>query len=305
MILKKLFLFFLCLYFLSSCTFDLDQIGQRYETVEDESILLLHINGVITNELSEEFMSHIRDYVGDEKIKGVLVRINSPGGSVGASQEINSSIREIREFYKKPVFVSGGDIVASGGVYSIVSADKIYTNPGTLFGSIGVLMEFQDISELVNWAKMEVYHLKAGEFKDSGSPYRKMTLRERELFDHILEIAMSQFKNTIIEGRKLDPKVVESFSDGRVFSGAEAVEFGLADSIGSFNQVVREIGKKTGLGSDPILFEPGLKSVFEEFFESFGVNKSALVEKLFPFLNKLELLSGQPLYILPSYLSAQ
>ena len=85
--------------------------------------------------------------------------------------------------------------MASGGVYSIVSADKIYTNPGTLFGSIGVLMEFQDISELVNWAKMEVYHLKAGEFKDSGSPYRKMTLRERELFDHILEIAMNQFKN--------------------------------------------------------------------------------------------------------------
>ena len=98
--------------------------------------------------------------------------------------------------------------------------------------------------------------------------------------------------------------MVESFSDGRVFSGAEAVEFGLVDSLGSFNHVVREIGKKTGLGSDPILFEPGLKTVFEEFFESFGV-KSPLVEKLFPFLDKLELLSGQPLYILPSYLSPQ
>ena len=134
-------LFFVLCFFLTGCL-DLDQLQQQKKFVKDNSILLLNISGIITSELSESFMEHIREHAGKEKIKGVLVRVNSPGGTVGASQEIHSAIREVREFYKKPVFVSGGDLVASGAVYSIMSADKIFANRGTLFGSIGVLMEF-------------------------------------------------------------------------------------------------------------------------------------------------------------------
>ncbi len=301
--LKPRALFFIFCLSLAGC-FDLDQIHQKQRPVEDNSILLLTVTGIITSELSEIFMEHVREYAGKEKIKGVLVRINSPGGSVGASQEIHSTIEEIRGFYKKPVFVSGGDLVASGAVYSIVSADKIFINKGTLFGSIGVLMEFADYSELIRWAKMDIYHLKAGEFKDSGSAYRKMTLRERELFENLMDNALGQFKEAIIASRKLDPKVVEGFADGRVFSGEEALEFGLVDSIGSFNQAVRAIGEKTGLGFNPKLFDPGAKTPYERFFENFFF-KSFSFQKLFSWFRQFESLSGQPLYILPSYISPQ
>ena len=303
MIIKNCLLYFMFCVFLTAC-FNFDQIQQKKKSIKDNSILLLNIKGAITSELSEDFMKYVREYSGKEKIKGVLIRINSPGGTVGASQEINSAIREVKEFYKKPVFVSGGDLVASGAVYSIMSADKIFINEGTLFGSIGVLMEFHNYSELIRWAKMDVYQLKAGEFKDSGSPYRKMTLRERELFESLMENALDQFKDAIINGRKLDPKAVESFSDGRIFSGAQAFEFGLVDSLGSFNQAVRSIGEKTGLGSDPFLFDPGARTPYERFFENLFV-KPFLFEKLFSLFNKFEKLSGQPLYILPSYISPQ
>ncbi len=303
MFIKKVAICCILGFSLTACI-DLSQMQQRKKFVKEKSILLLNIRGIINSELSEELMSHVRDYADKETIKGVLVRINSPGGSVGASQEINALIRDVREFYKKPVFVSGGDLVASGAVYSIVSADKIFINEGTLFGSIGVLMEFHNYSELIRWAKIDVYTLKAGEFKDSGSPYREMTLRERELFENLMENAMDQFKKAIVDGRNLNPKAVEAFSDGRVFSGKTAFELGLVDSIGSFNQAVRAIGEETGLGSTPHLFDPGAKSPYERFFESFS-GKSFLFEKLFSLFNKFEKLSGKPLYILPSYIAPQ
>lgn len=304
MILKNTAICFILCFVLTSC-FNFKQIQQQKRPVKDQSILLLHINGIITSDLSKDFMRYVRDYTGKEKVKGVLVRINSPGGTVGASQEINSAIQEVREFYKKPVFVSGGDLVASGAVYSVLSADKIFANEGTLYGSIGVLMAFHNYSELIRWAKMDVYHLKAGEFKDSGSPYRKMTLRERELFENLLENALEQFKSAIIKNRKIDSKVVESFADGRIFSGEEALELGLVDSLGSFNQALRAIGEKTGLGSNPKLFDPGFRTPYERFFESLSTVNIFSLEKIFVPLRSFNKLSGQPLYILPSYISPQ
>ena len=299
---SKGFLYFIFLFCLTACI-DLSDIQNQEKIIKKNAILLLHIKGLITSELSEEFMKNIRKYANKDKIKGVLIRINSPGGTVGASQEIYETIKEVKNFYKKPVFISGGDLVASGAVYSIMSADKIFTNKGTLFGSIGVLMEFYNYSELIRWAKTEVYHLKAGEFKDSGSPYRKMTLRERELFENLMENTLDQFKSAIIEGRKLNPRDVERFADGRIFSGEEAQNYQLIDKIGSFNEALQALGELTGLGTNPHLFDPGAKSPYEKFFESFS-GKSFLVEKFFSKISIMEQLSGQPLYLLPSYLSS-
>ena len=162
---------------------DLDQM-QKDKTVKKSSILLLQVKGPITSEVSQNFAENIRKYLPEDKIKGVLIRVDSPGGGVAASQEINSAISEAVDRHKKPVYVSGGEVVASGGVYSIMSADKIFVNAGTLFGSIGVVATFQNLSELARWAKVEVYKLKAGEFKDIGNPFRKMTFRERELLEN-------------------------------------------------------------------------------------------------------------------------
>ncbi|MDE0091886.1 MAG: signal peptide peptidase SppA, partial [Oligoflexia bacterium] len=274
--LKKLVFYSILCSSLTACL-DLNQIQQKERAVKENAILLLRIEGLITSELSEKFMEDVRKYAGKDKIKGVLIRVNSPGGTVGASQEVNSTILEIKTLYKKPVYVSGGDLVASGAVYSIVSADKIFVSHGTLFGSIGVLMQFSNMSELIRWAKMDIYNLKAGEFKDSGSPYRQMTLRERELFEELMDDTLDQFKSSIAEGRSMEPKEVEEFADGRIFSGASALEFGLVDNLGTFNQAIREIGEKTGLGSDPHLFDPRAKTPYERFFENFSARSSSFL----------------------------
>ena len=285
-----------CLIFSSCMNYYPDQ---KDKSIDKSSILLLKIQGEITSETSESFAKNIRKYASQEKIKGVLVRVDSPGGTVAASQEINSAIAEVKDLYKKKIYVSGGDIVASGGVYSILSADKIFVNKGTLFGSIGVVMAFQNLGELARWAKMEFYNIKSGEFKDSGHPFRAMTLRERELFENLLETVHEQFKKAVIDGRKLDPKQVELFADGRIFSGEEGVDYGLADTVGTFNDAIREIGESTGLGSDPHLFDPDLKSPYEKFFDSFSANSSSALSVILKKFDRVKALSAKPLYLLP------
>ena len=300
MLKKLIFCFILC--FSAVACLDLNDLQKQEKTIKQQSVLLLKIEGLITGEISSAFMEDVRKYAGKDRIKGVLIRVNSPGGTVGASQEINSTVLEIQKFYKKPVYVSGGDLVASGAVYSIISADKIFVSPGTLFGSIGVLMQFHNVEELIRWAKVDIYNLKAGEFKDSGSPYRAMTLRERELFEQLMDDTLEQFKLSIAKGRKMESKEVEEFADGRIFSGADALEYGLVDSLGTFNQAIRAIGEKTGLSSNPHLFDPRAKTPYEKFFDAFSA-KGFSVSRLFSLLNQVEKLSGQALYILPSYMA--
>ncbi len=291
----------LVIFFLTAC-FNLYGTKKKVKT---NSILFLEIKGIITSATSEKFMEYVREYVSKESIKGVLIRVNSPGGTVGASQEINTTIKEIKDYYKKPVIVSGGDVVASGGVYSIMSADQILISPGTLFGSIGVLMQFQNLSELARWAKIEVYALKSGEFKDGGNPFREMTLRERELFENTLDTVLDQFKDAIIKGRNLDEKMVDRVADGRVMTGEEALELGLVDKIGSFNEAVKVIGKLSGLGSEPVLFSPSTESPFSKYFGSSSSNTQSFLQKAISKFFTLSSISGQPLYILPSYLAPQ
>ncbi|MCY4513191.1 MAG: signal peptide peptidase SppA [Bdellovibrionales bacterium] len=271
--------------------------------VKKDSILSLEVQGIITSSVSQEFMEQIRRYMKNPMIKGLLVRIDSPGGTVGASQEINEAIKEVRDLYKKPVVVSAGDIMASGGIYSAVSADQIIVNKGSLLGSIGALMVFKNVSELIRWAKMDIYSIKAGEFKDSGSPFREMTLREREIFENLMEDVLEQFKSAIVEGRGLDPKVVEAFTDGRVFTGEYAVQIGLADKTGFFNEAIKVIGELTGLGSAPELFSP---SKDKGLFKYLGdLDSKAVIPSSFERFLSFYRLSGKPLYIMPSYLSVR
>ena len=296
----KFFHWVLSLVFLTGC-FQSYQSGQgKILKIKTDSVLCLSIKGVITGETAEDFMKKVRDYAGNVKIKGLLIRLDSPGGTVGASQEINSTIKNVRTFYKKPVVVSAGDLMASGGVLSVMSADQIFVNPGTLFGSIGVIREFINLEELARFAKVDVFHLKSGEFKDSGSPYRKMTLRERELFENMLDTIHTQFKKIIVEGRGLKPNRVEIFSDGRIFTGAEAVKIGLADELGTYNEAVRSIGRLSGLGSEPNLFTPEDHSFLGNFRKYFG-SSSSLLGQLIQVAFQ-ENLKGKPLFMLPSYL---
>ena len=294
---------------ISSCLFFTGCFKPYSESkIKKDSLLSLEIKGMILDETAEKLMKTVRKYAGDKRIKGVILRISSPGGAVGASQEIYSLVKEIREFYKKPVFVSGGSVVASGGVYAAMSADKIFISPGTLFGSIGVIMTFKNFSELVRWAKTDVYVLKAGEFKDGGNPFREMTLREREIFENLLEGVLVQFKKAISEGRGLDMQVVDSFSDGRIFTGEDALDLGLVDHVGNFHEALKELGKITGLGSSPELFAPSDNHPLLKYFGGGGASQkmnSGFISNIISQFLSLENLTGQPLYILPSYLNPQ
>ena len=274
-------------------------VPPKKPSIQGDSLLSLKINGMITDEVSMEFMNLVRKYIKKDRIKGVLVRVNSPGGTVGASQEIYSTIQWIRTTYKKPVFVSAGGILASGAVYMSMAADRLFVNAGTLFGSIGVIVVFSNLSALHKWMKMDFEVIKSGEFKDSGSVFRSMTDAETQLFKKLLNRTHKQFQESIVEGRGLSREVVSRYSDGRIFTGEEAVMVQLADRIGTFNEAIQELGKVTGLGSSPNLFEPKEP---KNFFDYLNINSIARPFQKVMTGGSLIGLTGRPLYILPSYL---
>lgn len=271
-------------------------MGGHQKPVTDSSILHLELEGVIMD--GRDFLRGLRDYAKEDKIKGVLVQINSPGGAVGASQEIYSELKYVREVLKKPVVVSINNIAASGGYYAAVAADKVITNPGSLLGSIGVISEFANLSKLYDWAKIQRYVIKSGKFKDAGSEFRAMTPEEHALFQGLIDEVYGQFKDTVIEARKLKREVVDQYADGRVINGAKAVQLGFADQLGTFSDAIREIGAMTKLGEKPKLFKPPKKRdswmeyLTSEAKTAFGLDVLELSSM------KMKLM-GQPLYLMP------
>lgn len=262
------------------------------------SILTLELDGVILD--SKSLLKQIRDYAGEENVRGVVIRVNSPGGVVGASQEIYSEVKRIKEELGKPVVVSGQSMVTSGAYYAALGANKIYVNPGTLLGSIGVMMNFANLEDLYDWAKIKRYTIKTGTYKDSGADYRAMRDDERALFQRLADEVLNQFKSAVIEGRGLDPQLVARYADGRVFTGETAVQLGFADAVGTYEDAIREVGQLSGLGVEPKLFRPPpqRKSVMEFIAEaqnSIGVN--FIKEEVL----RTQLL-GQPLYLMPGVL---
>jgi protease-4 len=270
------------------------------KSVMEPSVLVLDLEGVIID--GEEILEHLREYRDDDKIKGVLVRVNSPGGVVGASQEIASELLRLKTEFKKPVVVAAQNVIASGAYYAATSADKIIVNPGAIVGSIGVIMEFANLERLYDWAKINPYVLKTGNYKDSGSPHRPMRDDERKLFQSMIDEVLAQFKKAVAEGRKLAPEVVDQYADGRIFSGQEAVRLGFADQVGTYEDAVKIIGELSGLGKEPELFTPpklnNNTSLLAELAES---TMSSPVQKFVDTMFHPQLM-GKPLYILPSAL---
>lgn len=265
----------------------------------ENSILQLDLEGIILD--GKDFLEHLTEYRDDPRIKGVLIKINSPGGVVGPSQEIYREIKRVREELKKPVVVSCGALAASGAYYAAVAADKIVTNPGTLLGSIGVIMEFVNLQKLYDWAHIQRYAVSSGAFKESGADYRPMRPEERELFQGLINEVYGQFKGAVAEGRKLKPEMVAAYADGRVFNGATAVKLGFADEIGSYWDAVKLIGKMSGLGDKPNLFKPPKRrdrwSMLFAPEDQSRIGVESYLERVF----KLKLM-GQPLYLMPGVL---
>jgi len=192
------------------------------------------INGIIRD--ADTIIEQIIAFRNDKQIKAIILRINSPGGGVGPSQEIYTETR--RTSRTKNVVASLGSVAASGGYYVASAADSIVANPGTLTGSIGVLMEFVRVEELLKKIGIEMRVIKSGEFKDIGSPNRKMTHEEKEMLLTLLEDIRNQFVTAVSQGRNLPEDKVLELADGRIFSGKQAKGLGLVDSLGNFRDAV-------------------------------------------------------------------
>ena len=200
---------------------------------------VIPINGVIKD--ADGIIEQLTRFRRDKGIKAIILRIDSPGGGVGPSQEIHSETR--RTTQAKKVIASLGSLTASGAYYIAAGADKIVANPGTLTGSIGVLMEFITIEELLKKIGIEMQVIKSGEFKDIGALNRKMTDREREMLIRLLEDIRNQFVTAVADGRNMPREKVLEIADGRIFSGREAKEIGLVDNLGNFQDAV-DLAKK-------------------------------------------------------------
>jgi protease-4 len=199
-----------------------------------EKIGVIPVEGPIVD--SGPILTQLIKFRKDEAIKVIILRIDSPGGGVGPSQEIYREVR--RTIEKKKVIASLGSLAASGGYYVASAANKIVANPGTITGSIGVIMEFLRLENLLKKIGVSLEVLKSGEFKDLGSPHREMSEREKALITALISDVQKQFVDAVARGRGLSVEEVMEIADGRIFSGAQAKDLGLVDRLGNFQDAV-------------------------------------------------------------------
>ncbi|HXG31350.1 MAG TPA: signal peptide peptidase SppA [Thermodesulfobacteriota bacterium] len=214
-------------------------VGKRVAVLRVDDILL-------DSQTYLESLSTIRK---DKSIKALVLRINSPGGAVGPSQEIYREVKLLRD--KMPVIASIGTVGASGGYYIACAAQRIIANPGSITGSIGVLAQFMNYEQLIKWAKVDVKVIKSGEFKDAGSPFRGMTEAEREYIQKLIDNVHLQFKKAVSEARGIEPKEVDKIADGRIFTGEQARDLKLVDDLGTLGDAIRLAGTLSGIGEEP------------------------------------------------------
>jgi len=239
---------------------------------------VLEVEGVILD--SKPFVESLTQIRNTDDIKALVVRIDSPGGSVGASQEIYRELLKVKD--KKPVVASMGSVGASGGYYLACGAKKIFANPGTITGSIGVIAQFVNYEKLAEWAKIDVETIKSGEFKDVGSPFREMTEAEREYIKDLMNNVHSQFKQAVSESRGIDSEKVREIADGRVFTGEQAKALGLVDELGNFGDAVRTAADLAGIKGEPsLIYYPKKRFNILDTLSRFKSEK--IIE---PFLNR-------------------
>ncbi|NNK84588.1 MAG: signal peptide peptidase SppA [Desulfobacterales bacterium] len=235
-----------------------------------EKVGIIEIKGVIAD--SKVVIHHLKRFREDKSIKAIVLRIDSPGGGVGPSQEI---FREVRKTVKlKKVVASMGAVAASGGYYIAAGTDGIVANPGTVTGSIGVIMGFTNFQELFRKIGLVPVVVKSVEYKDMGSPVRDMSDEERKIFQNLSANIHRQFVEAISEGRKMELSKVESIADGRIFSGEQAKEMHLVDRLGNLEDAVEWAGKMAGIkGKISSVYAPEKRTSLLKYFIELSVKE--------------------------------
>lgn len=232
------------------------------------------------------------EYRDDPAVRAVVLRINSPGGVVAPTQEIFTAVRRLREA-KKPVVASLGSVAASGGYYVAVAADRIYASPGTLTGSIGVVMQLANLEGLLKKVGVEYVVVKAGAYKDVGNMARAMTPEERRILQSLLDDVYDQFISAVADGRGLDPQAVRAFAEGRIYSGRQAQSLKMVDDLGGLEDAIEAAAKMAGLPAKPKVIYPRRRFSLRELLRNeLGLGP---VSRILPSLETLR----TPLYLMP------
>ena len=250
-----------------------------------ERVAVINLEGVIMEGEQSIFMADgynhknllkmIRDAGEDPTVAGIILKINSPGGAVGPTAEIHRTIVEIQEEYEKPIYVSMGSMAASGGYYVAAPADKIFAEPATITGSIGVIMENVNFAGLAEKYGISFNTIKSGKHKDIMSSNRDMTEEEREILQSIVDEMFDEFVQVIVDGRNMDEATVRKLADGRIYTGKQAKEVNLVDEVGTFDDALAALksdhdleGAQVIQYTDSLGFFSNLGVTLQDFFQS-------------------------------------
>jgi len=230
--------------------------GDDQHRFATEKVAVVPVEGEIVE--SRTAVESLHKYADDSSVKAIVMRINSPGGAVAPSQEIYEAIRKIREESGKPVIASLDSVAASGGFYIASACDEIVANPGSITGSIGVIMQWMDLKDLLAWAKVKPETITSGTMKAAGSPYRELSENERLYLQHVSDQLHGQFIRAVAAGRKgkISEAQVSAIADGRIFTGEEALALKLIDKLGNLDDAVSLAAKLAKVEGEPGLIYP-------------------------------------------------
>ena len=242
---------------------------------------IVDITGLITDSLY--ITNQVKKFRQDKRIRGIILRIDSPGGAVGPSQEIYDEVLKTRES-GKTIYASMGALAASGGYYIASAAEKIFANPGTLTGSIGVVMAFSNAKGLMEKIGLQPEIVKAGEYKDIGSPARAMTQKERNLLQNVVTDVHQQFIEAVASGRDISVAEVTKIADGRILTGRQAYSLNLVDQIGGLQVSIDQLAHKVGIIGSPKIIKETPRVGFLDWILKSTVNQSLINQSSIPSL---------------------
>jgi protease-4 len=217
---------------------------------EGPQVGVVQVETVITDSTAREGIKALRKFRKDEEIKAIVVRVDSPGGLVGPSQELYREITRTRK--TKPVVASLGSVAASGGYYIASACDHIVASPGTITGSIGVISQTTQVQDLLALARIQTHTFKSGKYKDTGSPTRAMTEEDKAFMQGFVDQVHRQFVRDVAKGRKLDPARVKRVADGRILTGEQAKAHKLVDSLGNYSDALERAVKLAKATGEPV-----------------------------------------------------
>lgn len=243
-----------------------------------EAIYVLKLEDTILS--SEKIVSELRKLEKSDFIKAIILRVNSPGGTIGASQEIYLELKKFKEKTGKKLICSIENIGASGAYYVSLACDKVIALPGSIVGSIGVISFFFTVEDLLKYLKVKPYIVKSGKFKDTGSPFRQPNEQDLKYLEDIVMKLFEEFKKDVVQVRPALKDKIDEIADGRVFTGKEAFELGLIDYIGTFSDAVTIAKELAGIKEEPKIIFPEKRKI--PFLED--ILKSAVKEMISKFL---------------------